>query len=69
MYILSIFKEIIVNVNSSLYITSDRNDVTAADNPINNDAYEYIEGATSNQTQKGMNYNIHMHIKLCKTCG
>jgi len=43
-------------------------DVTAADNPTNNDTYEYIEGATSNQTKKGRNYNIHLHIKLCKTC-
>jgi hypothetical protein len=33
----------IINVNSSLYITSDRNEVTAADNSINNDMYEDIE--------------------------
>jgi hypothetical protein len=43
----------IINVNSSLYITSDRNEVTAADNPITNDTYEDIEGATSNQIKKG----------------
>ena len=56
MYIISIFKGIIVNVNWSLYITSDRNDVPAADNPISNDTYEYIEGATSNQRKRGRNY-------------
>jgi hypothetical protein len=38
-------------------MTSDRNEVTAADNPITNDTYEYIEGATSNQRRKGKNYN------------
>ena len=46
---------IIINANSSLYITSDRNDVTAADNPTNNDTYEDIEGATSNQRKRGRN--------------
>ena len=48
---------IIINANSSIYITSDRNEETAADNPITNDMYEYIEGATSNQRKKGKNYN------------
>jgi hypothetical protein len=51
----------------SLYITSDRNDVTAADNPTNNDTYEYIEGTTSNQTKKGRNYNIHLSNPIGKT--
>ena len=44
---------IIINVNSSLYITFDRNEVTAVDNPTNNDTYEYIKGATNNQKKKG----------------
>ena len=57
---------IIINVNSSFYMTSDRNEVTAADNPTTNDTYEYIEGATSNQGKKGRNYNLH--LLLCKTC-
>ena len=47
---------IIINANSSIYITSDRNEETAADNPITNDMYEYIEGTTSNQRNKGNNY-------------
>jgi hypothetical protein len=51
-----------INVNSSLYITSDRNEVTAADNPTNNDTYEDIEGTTSNQRKKGRKFNIHLHI-------
>ena len=53
---------IIINVNSSLYITSDRNEVTAADNPTNNHTYEDIEGATNNQKKKGRKFNIHLHI-------
>jgi len=43
-------------------MTSDRNEVTAADNPITNDTYENIEGATSNQRKKGSTYNIHLYI-------
>ena len=53
---------IIINVNSSFYMTSDRNEVTAADNQITNDTYEDIEGATSNQIKKGRNFNIHLYI-------
>ena len=52
----------IINVNSSLYITSDRNEVTAADNPITNDTYEDTEGATSNQIKKGRDFIIHLYI-------
>ena len=48
------------------YVTSDRNEVAAADNPTNNDTYEYIEGATINQIKKGKNYIIH--LPLCNTC-
>jgi hypothetical protein len=55
----------LISSNSS-YLTSDRNEVTAADNPKTNDTYEYIEGATSNQRGKGRNYNIDLLI--CKTC-
>jgi hypothetical protein len=44
---------ITINVISSFYITSDRNEVTAADNPTHNDTYEYIKGTTSNQRKKG----------------
>ena len=44
---------ITINVISSFYITSDRNEVTAADNPTNDDTYEYIKGTTSNQRKKG----------------
>jgi hypothetical protein len=43
---------ITINVISSFYITSDRNEVTVADNPTNNDTYEDIEGTTSNQRKK-----------------
>jgi hypothetical protein len=43
-------------------MTSDRNEVTAADNQITNDTYEDIEGATSNQIKKGRNFNIHLYI-------
>ena len=46
----------------SSYIISDRNEVAAADNPKPNDTYEFIEGATSNQTKKGRNYNIDLLI-------
>ena len=53
---------IIINVNSSFYMTSDRNEVTAADNPITNDTYEDIEGATGNQIKKGRDFNIHLYI-------
>ena len=53
---------IIINVNSSFYMTSDRNEVTAADNPITNDTCEDIEGATSNQRKKGRDYKIHLYI-------
>ena len=49
----SMYFGITINVISSFYITSDRNEVTAADNPTNNDTYEDIEGATNNQKQKG----------------
>ena len=44
---------ITINVISSFYATSDRNEVTAAYNPTNDDTYEDIEGATSNQRKKG----------------
>jgi len=47
-------------------VTSDRNEVTAADNKTTNDTYEYIEGATNNQRKKGKNYIIH--LPLCNTC-
>jgi hypothetical protein len=53
---------IIIDVNSSFYMTSDRNEGTAADNPITNDTYEDIEGATSNQRKKGRDFNIHLYI-------
>jgi hypothetical protein len=43
-------------------ITSNRNEVTAADNPTNNDMYEDIEGVTNNQKKKGRKFNIHLHI-------
>jgi hypothetical protein len=43
-------------------MSSDRDEATAADNLTNNDTYEYIEGATSNQKKKGRNHNIHLHI-------
>ena len=53
---------IIIDVNSSFYMTSDRNEETAADNPITNDTYDDIEGATSNQRKKGRDFNIHLYI-------
>jgi hypothetical protein len=58
---------IIINVNSSLYITSDRNEVTAADNPTNDDTYEDIAGATNNQKKKGSLYNLRTHFVLNKS--
>ena len=60
-YSINIFG-IIINVNLSFYITSDRNEVTTADNPINNDSYEDIEGATSNQRERGRKYSMHLYI-------
>ena len=53
-------------VSSNSYITSDRNEVKADDNPNTNDTYEFIEGAMSNQREKGKNYNIH--LRICRTC-
>jgi hypothetical protein len=44
---------ITINVISSFYITSDRNEVTVADNPTSDDTYEDIEGTTNNQRKKG----------------
>ena len=54
----------LVSSNSS-YITSDRNEITAADNPNTSDTYELIEGDMSNQREKGKNYNIH--LRICRT--
>ena len=53
-------------VSSNSYITSDRNEVKAADNPNTNDTYEFIEGAMSNQREKGKNFS--MHLRICRTC-
>ena len=53
-------------VSSNSYITSDRNEVKAADNPNTNDSYEFIEGAMSNQREKGKNYSIH--LRIFRTC-
>ena len=53
---------IIIDVNTSFYMTSDRNEVTAADNPITNHTYEDIRGATSNQRKRGRDFNIHLYI-------
>ena len=55
-----------IRIQNKINITSDRNEVTAADNPTTNDTYDYIEGATSNQRKKGKNYIIH--LPLCNTC-
>ena len=53
-------------ISSNSYITSDRSEVKAADNPNTNDTYEFIKGAMSNQREKGKNYNIH--LRICRTC-
>ena len=63
---LSFFKiRLLITPLVSSYITSDRNEVKAADNPNTNDTYESIEGDMSNQREKGKTYSIH--LRKCRT--